>query len=493
MAADESLNVTTGIDGLIKLVHDRGRIELGEAARLIGVSPQVAEGWARSLEEQELLRLDYQLTKIFLVWKDLNDEEMGARVQKLQAQKSAVSQDIAGLIERARSRSGELDEVRGELDKLSGAMDERLPANLRRRLDALHDVDRDKEKIFQAKMQGLDDVKAKLDAIERDITAKRELIEQMRKRAKEVEETPELKQRVNEILDARRKLDETLGNIKEMRGSMDAEMKGSAEQKKQLSGVIDAMGKLEGKMDGMLKAKKEAQVLVENLDSQVKELDRHLGTMREMLISGEITENMRKLGREKEKIEALEREINAQNSVLAERTDTIEKALQVHETKYEELLKAKSKLFSSVEDYEVELATIDSSFRREAEQMRKLADEMTSVLNANKKDIEVQLELARKGLEKYESALSKRDELLAVRDSIDDMEEQRDRLIKQLRLLSKSLQLLDLQAELSGKSAKLAELKEGVKEVRKTEKAFDSKRDEMRERMKGMLEGKKKK
>ncbi|MFA6036119.1 MAG: hypothetical protein WC759_04125 [Candidatus Micrarchaeia archaeon] len=491
--AEDSLNVTTGIDGLIKLVHDRGRIELGEAARLVGVAPQVAEGWARSLEEQDLLKVEYQLTKIYLVWKELDDAELGTRVQKVQAQKSAVAQDIAALIERARTRSGEMEEIRGELDKLSGAMDDRLPANLRRRLDALHDVDRDKEKIFQAKMQSLDEVKGKLDAIERDISTKRELLEQMRERAKAVENTPELKQRVNEILDARKKLDETLGNIKEMRGSLDEEMKRSTDQKKQMTGVIDAMGKLEGKMDEMLKAKKDAQALIENLDSQVKEIDRHLGTMREMLVSGEVTENMKRLGREKEKIEALEREINAQNTVLAERTDSIENALKVHETKYEELLKAKNRLLSSVEDYEVDLAGIDSSFRREAEQMRKLADEMTSVLNANKKDIEVQLELARKGLEKYETALSKRDQLLAVRDTITEMEEERDRLVKQLRLLSKSMQLLDVQAELSGKGTKLAELKEGVKEVRKTEKAFDSRRDELREKMKGMLEGKKKK
>jgi DNA repair exonuclease SbcCD ATPase subunit len=494
VSMEDDFSVTTGIDGMIKLVHSRGRIELGEAARLVGVAPSIAEEWARSLEKEGLLRVEYQLTKVFLVWLDVSNADVSARSEKLQEQKSQLSQDVASLIGRARTSGGEMEEIRGELEKLTNAMDDKLPANLRRRLDALHAIDRDKEAIFQQKMKELQEVHTQLETIGREITDKRELVEQLKKRAKEVEDTPELKTRVGEIGQARKQLDETMHTIADMRLSLEGAVGRSTEQKREISKAIDAMAKLESRMDEMLKSKKDAEALVGKLESMVQGLDRDLKGMREMLVTGEVTENMKKLQRERDKIESLEKEINLQNQVLAERTDSIQKALEVHETKYEELLRAKNRLASSVDNYEVELARLDTSFRRSANQMNALSDEMSGVLNSNKKEIESQLEMARKGLEKYEQALGKRQELLEVRDMIANMEQERDRLVKQLRLLSKSMQLLDLQSEMSGKGgSKMKEVEEGVKEAKKSEKNYDSKRDALKEKMREMLKDKERK
>jgi len=60
--------ISTGVDGFISLIRASGRIEINEAAVKLEVSRSVLEEWAQVLEEQGLVRIEYQLTKFYLVW-----------------------------------------------------------------------------------------------------------------------------------------------------------------------------------------------------------------------------------------------------------------------------------------------------------------------------------------------------------------------------------------------------------------------------------------
>ena len=44
-------NIETGVDKLVKLVAKEKKIELGEAAKQLGVSPTVVQEWADFLDE----------------------------------------------------------------------------------------------------------------------------------------------------------------------------------------------------------------------------------------------------------------------------------------------------------------------------------------------------------------------------------------------------------------------------------------------------------
>ncbi|VVC02900.1 Chromosome partition protein Smc [Candidatus Burarchaeum australiense] len=480
--------ITTGIDGLIRIVHDRQKIELSEAASALGVSTPVAEEWAKLLEEEKVLKLEYRLTRIYLVWKGPTEEDMKVNIEKIDEQKASITRDLRALIERAKAKEGDLQSIRKELTELAGAMDQQLPEKLRGRLDALHAVDKDKEKLFQEKMTKISDMLEKLNAIEREIQRKRELLAEMNKRVKEIEKTPGLRDRVNEIADARKKLDKSLESVEEVKTSLQQALKRSAEQKTEIAGAIEAMAKLEESAKEMQQYKADAEALIEKLQFRVLDIDRKLGTMKDILVSGNVSENLARLRKEKESLEVMEREVDEQSRILADRTDAITKALETHESKYEELMSAKKKLIGSLDEYDGQLAKVDMGFRQEAGQIRELTDEMVGALNKSKKEIEDQVELAHKGVEKYESAVAKRQQVAEIIDAIDEMEVERDRLVKQLRLLSKSVSALEVSAEVSGKSGKITEIKQSMSDVSLKEKAYDAKRLQLQKMIRNMLE-----
>ena len=481
-------SITTGIDGLIRLVHDKERIDLSEAAANLGVTPQVAEEWAKLLEEEKVLRLEYRLTRVYLVWKGPTEEEMKESISKIGEQRESLTRDIRGLIERAKAKEGELQMVRKELTELAGVLDAQLPEKLRSRLDALHAVDRDKEKVFNEKMARISDLRESVNSVERDIKMKRVMLEEMNKRVKEIERSPELKARAGEIVEARKKLDETLAAVEEMKASLQRELKKSSEKKVALTESIDAMNRLEETAKEMAGEKAAAEALIEKMQFRVIDLDRKLGTMNDALVSGQVNENLVKLRKEKESIERLETEIGEQGRLLANRSDSITKALETHESKYEELLRAQKKLIGTLGDYDTQLAKADLEFRQEATQIRDLADEMTNALNKGKKEIEEQLALATKGVEKYESAIGKRQQVSDIVAAIDELEVERDRLVKQLRLVSKSVTALEVSSEVSSQSGKIDEIKENIEDANLKEKAYDAKRLKLQKMIKNIVE-----
>ncbi|MDO8339873.1 MAG: hypothetical protein Q7T16_04420 [Candidatus Burarchaeum sp.] len=65
----EKGSISTDIDHLVKLVHDKKRIDVNEAAKMLRIAPQEVERWARMLEEEKALQVEYSMTNMFLVWK----------------------------------------------------------------------------------------------------------------------------------------------------------------------------------------------------------------------------------------------------------------------------------------------------------------------------------------------------------------------------------------------------------------------------------------
>ena len=93
MEFDELL-VTTGVDSLVRIVKERQRIELEEASLLLGTPAETLEEWARILEEEGILRIDYRLTKLFLVWVKPTEDEIASEVKSFNEEKSAIEGEL---------------------------------------------------------------------------------------------------------------------------------------------------------------------------------------------------------------------------------------------------------------------------------------------------------------------------------------------------------------------------------------------------------------
>lgn len=102
----DDLLISTGVDALIKLVRERGRVEIRQAAEALHLPLQTVEDWSHVLEGEGLVRIEYQLTNVILVWVPPGGEEVRKRSQAVGRKKN----ETIGKIE-AIQRSVEQSQV----------------------------------------------------------------------------------------------------------------------------------------------------------------------------------------------------------------------------------------------------------------------------------------------------------------------------------------------------------------------------------------------
>ena len=146
MALDDLL-ISTGVDNLIKLVRERGRIDIRDAAAELGMPVQGVEDWAHVLEGEGLIKIQYQLTQVILVWSPLAGGEQEKKQRSVGERKMQVVGKLESLSKNVEEGKVELsalqDQLRsaqahtqGRLEKLSAdlAESEKLNAQLKQML-----------------------------------------------------------------------------------------------------------------------------------------------------------------------------------------------------------------------------------------------------------------------------------------------------------------------------------------------------------------------
>ncbi len=109
----DDLLISTGVDALIKLVHERGRIEVRQAAEALHLPLQTVEDWSHVLEGEGLVRIEYKLTDVILVWVQPGGEEVRRRSATVGRKKNEAVQkieDIKRSVEQSQVDLGSLQE-----------------------------------------------------------------------------------------------------------------------------------------------------------------------------------------------------------------------------------------------------------------------------------------------------------------------------------------------------------------------------------------------
>ncbi len=138
MALDDSL-ISTGVDRLMKLVRDRGRIELRDAAVELGISQGVLEEWSRVLEKEGVIRIEYLFTKVYLTTPSAEKDEKQKRAKEIADMQVTVSREVETQAKRLERVGKELDDMRDEFLGVSKLFEDKLAAVRQRvrELDAL--------------------------------------------------------------------------------------------------------------------------------------------------------------------------------------------------------------------------------------------------------------------------------------------------------------------------------------------------------------------
>ncbi|MBU0590848.1 hypothetical protein KKF81_00445 [Candidatus Micrarchaeota archaeon] len=107
----DELIITTGVDALVRLVKEKQRVELEDAATVLSISSETLETWARVLEEEGILSIEYRLTKIYLVWVKPTEEQVAIETESFYEEKKDVNAEVEKIKQRTINSTTEMEEL----------------------------------------------------------------------------------------------------------------------------------------------------------------------------------------------------------------------------------------------------------------------------------------------------------------------------------------------------------------------------------------------
>lgn len=127
MALEDFL-ISTGVDALINLVRKKGKIGVEQAARELEMPVSTIEDWAKTLEAEGLVKIDYNLTKEVLVWKGLNAQEYTEKMSDIDNRKREAIQKLDDLKNTVDQNVGQIDKLDKQFEEAKVANDKELAA-----------------------------------------------------------------------------------------------------------------------------------------------------------------------------------------------------------------------------------------------------------------------------------------------------------------------------------------------------------------------------
>ena len=129
--------IETGVDRLVKLVKQSGKIPMPEAAKQLGVSNTVIEEWADFLEEESVISIEHSLTKRYLVERKLTKKEVESKAKEFEERKDIFIRKAEGTISSLEREAKNIKNVKSEFDKLRKELGFDF-SEVKKELDDLH-------------------------------------------------------------------------------------------------------------------------------------------------------------------------------------------------------------------------------------------------------------------------------------------------------------------------------------------------------------------
>lgn len=245
--------IQTGIDKLISIVKEQGRISVPRAAREIGVSQSVIEGWIKFLEDEDLINIEYKLTVPYIVYKELSKKELLTKAREFKSKKDSFISKASVSLSFLEKEGEKLKGAKGQFDRLKKELG-----------------------------MEIDKVRDELKELERYDKMKSELDQKMMEQKKGMEES--LKEYDLKVNAEQKKYSEIIGNIdKEEKRLVEEEKDALAleDQEKQLFTKLDSIkdvikdieSKIKGKEDKAKKFRGEIADLKEFADKIKKDVE----------------------------------------------------------------------------------------------------------------------------------------------------------------------------------------------------------------------------
>jgi chromosome segregation ATPase len=119
-------DISTGVDKLVEIINDKGKVEINQVAKMLGISKKVVEEWAHFLETKDIIQIKYFLTKTFLMKKEMSKEEIAKKQKDLLNKKDAIFRKAENFIGNMEKKCDVLEELRNDYNGFRKDIEEGL-------------------------------------------------------------------------------------------------------------------------------------------------------------------------------------------------------------------------------------------------------------------------------------------------------------------------------------------------------------------------------
>lgn len=430
----EDLLISTGVDNLIKLVHEKGSVEVKEAARLLRLPQATIEDWAHVLEAEGVVKIEYRLTQIHLVWAYLNEDRYAKTTEKVQTRKSDTIQKLQTLnqtLEAGIADIGHLKEGVDSLDLQNRARLERVSSD-KGEVERLH---AQLDDTLQLKRASIDEMKTEMDQLGGEMDA----LSQALSAAPEGGAAGDVGAKIGTLAALQSRLEdgivkseaETARLYEQMRALQAA--RGTDPGDQELGTIKNGIAELQYSKTELAKAMQSMLAEVKSLDNQVRGLDARLDDISKKRGTG---------AAQKKTMEKLEAAINESLKAKTEGARDMRSDLEIVR-KQIEVLSHSQYQYQSIQAH---LGSLRAQFQRESEDIGKLSESMENAQEKYSGD----LDTARQNLEeqegKYRELEQKSQAIREVLERLERLKGEGEALSSKLKGIIKEAQVVQMAA-----------------------------------------------
>lgn len=359
MEFDELL-ISTGVDSLIKLIEERKRIELNMASKLLGIPASTIEDWAHVLEEEGVIKIEYRLGEVSLVWVKPGVEEIKAEKAEFVRKKAAVEDELRRLEDVQRRGRDELRQQAESVEKIFAHFEESF-RNLEELSKQMKGAGAKRAEVSKATVEQVDGLANKVKGVRESVG----LLENQLHEHKKVLEREDVGKKVAGLDEYRKQVEEINARVEEVLRKADEAVKRAPEK-----GKAD-VGSLEKDMERLeheYKKVKDESTAVRELIGEFRQSADVLQTVRELMknvsdssgsVRGELQKHYGQLEAIKRSIPALEAHLKEDLELVAQYEDALKVAHDVMAK-----LPEKGELMEHVEEIEKREAELVAEFRK---------------------------------------------------------------------------------------------------------------------------------
>jgi hypothetical protein len=108
----------TGVDELVRLIKEKNKITVSDAAKGLGVSQDAIDEWADFLEEDNVIDIEYKFANTWLINKKLQKGEIKEKIKNVEAERSIIIRKSESLLNLLDNEGGDITKIKKEFNKI---------------------------------------------------------------------------------------------------------------------------------------------------------------------------------------------------------------------------------------------------------------------------------------------------------------------------------------------------------------------------------------